>query len=162
MLHFLKICKNPIIITDNHLSCDIPNQYNVLLVHHGCARTTSSRNKDWPEPWKSLCTKGQDKMLTYRNPSTTKIISISQACTHDFTFYYKNNYTKFNIIPFLHSSELNESRFKVKFNENIIVLGNWAHAKKGGKIIPILRDRLQNIIFQQLSVGLDEQLRDPC
>ena len=37
MLEYLKKCKNPVIITDNHLSCDIPNNYNVILVHHGVA-----------------------------------------------------------------------------------------------------------------------------
>ena len=39
MLEYLKKCKNPVIITDNHLSCDIPNNYNVILVHHGVAKT---------------------------------------------------------------------------------------------------------------------------
>ena len=41
---FLNTCKNPIIITDNHISCDIPNNYPVLLVHHGCALSTFERN----------------------------------------------------------------------------------------------------------------------
>ena len=63
LLKFLKIAKNPIIITDNHLACDIPNKYNCILVHHGCAMTTAERNPDWEEPWKSLCTNGQNKML---------------------------------------------------------------------------------------------------
>ena len=40
MLPFLNTCKNPVIITDNHLAYDIPDNYPVLLVHHGCALST--------------------------------------------------------------------------------------------------------------------------
>lgn len=31
LINFLKICDNPIVITDNHLACDIPNKYPILL-----------------------------------------------------------------------------------------------------------------------------------
>ena len=44
MIKYLKSCKNPIVITDNHLANDIPNEYPCVLVHHGCAKTTSNRN----------------------------------------------------------------------------------------------------------------------
>tara|TARA_B110001454_G_C12612978_1_gene389508 strand:- start:139 stop:951 length:813 start_codon:yes stop_codon:yes gene_type:complete len=154
MLTFLKTCKNPIIITDNHLACDIPNNYKLFLVHHGCAKTTALRNPNWGEPWKSLCTNGQNKMLMYRDPQTTTIISISQACTDDFVKYYSTNYNKFQRIDILHPSELDETRFKTKFNENPIVLGNWMHLKKGKKIIPILNKNIPNFKFRQLSVRI--------
>lgn len=155
MLSFLKTCKNPIVITDNHLACDIPNNYKLFLVHHGCAKTTALRNPNWGEPWKSLCTNGQNKMLTYRDPQTTTIISISQACTDDFIKYYGANYDKFTRMDILHPSELDETRFKIQFNENPIILGNWAHIKKGKKIIPILNKNIPKFNFRQLSIRIN-------
>lgn len=151
MLHFLKKCKNPIVITDNHLSCDIPTGYPVLLVHHGCAMVTAERTPSWDPYWKNLCCNGQNKMLNYRNPSNTWIISISQACTDDFTRIYKDEYTKFKNFKVLHPSELNEKVVKNKFNDKPIILGNWNHPKKGGNII----DKLKNndfFKFEQLNV----------
>ena len=148
--------ENIVVITDNHLSCDIPNQFKTLLVHHGVAKTTALRNPDWEEPWKSLCCKGQDIMLKYRHPMTTKIVSISQACTDDFINYYGDNYTKFNRITILHSSEFDETRYKKSWNKVPVVLGNWIHVKKGKKIIPYLKQNIPNYTFRQLSVNIDQ------
>ena len=157
MLEYLTKCKNPLVITDNHLSCDIPNKYNILLVHHGCAKTTALRTPDWGEPWKSLCLNGQNKMLDYRNPSKTTIISISQSCADDFTKYYGEKYTKFKRLDILHPSELDETRYKTSFNSKPVILGNWNHPKKGQKIIPVLKKKLKDFEFRQLSVGCNNK-----
>ncbi len=157
MLEYLKQCKHPLVITDNHLSCDIPNKYEILLVHHGCAMTTATRNPDWGEPWKSLCTNGQNKMLDYRDVKNTTIISISQSCTDDFTKWYGVKYLKFKRIPILHPSELDENKIKQTWNYNPIVLGNWNGIKKGERLISYLNQSISNFTFQQLRVGLDNR-----
>ena len=152
MLEYLKKYKNPLVFTDNQLACDVPNNYKLFIVHHGCAKTTLSRNPDWGEPWRSLCTKGQDKMLDHRDPKNTKIISISQACTDDFIKYYEDKYTKFKRIDILHPSELDENRYKKDFNDKPIILGNWSHVKKGQKLIPNLSKKLTDFKFKQLNI----------
>lgn len=157
MLRYLSKCKKPLIITDNHLSLDIPNRYDILLVHHGCALTTANRNPDWGEPWKSLCVNGQEKMLKYRDPKTTRIVSISKACTDDFTRYFGKEYTRFERHDILHPSELDESRFVKKFNKKPVILGNWGHVKKGKNILPLLKENLKEFQFEQLKVGLDKR-----
>lgn len=152
LLEYLKKCNNPIIITDNHLACDIPNKYFIYLVHHGCALTTAERNPDWDPYWRDLCCNGQKKMFLHRKKDNTKIISISTACTDDFTKYYPDLYNKFERIDLLHSSELNESKYIKKFNKNPIILGNWGHLKKGKNIIPKLKKMLPKFEFRQLNV----------
>ena len=152
MLSFLKSCKNPIVITDNHLACDIPNNYKLFIVHHGCAKTSGLRN---PNLRYETLEYGQEKMLTYRDPQTTTIISISQACTDDFIKYYGANYNKFSRIDILHPSELDETRFKTNFNKNPVVLGNWMHIKKGRNILPILCKNTPNFHFRQLSIRIN-------
>ncbi len=152
MLEYVKSCKNPLIITDNHLSCDIPNNYNILLVHHGVAKTHADREPDWNEYWKNLCCSGQEKMLQYRDPKTTKILSISQFCTDEFEKYYPLDYSKFEKETILHSSELDERREKKKWNRNPIVLGNWANVNKGSDVIRKIGNKWKNFIFKKLSI----------
>ena len=53
MLHFLEKCDKPIVITDNHLSMDIPNKYPLILVHHGSALTHAEREPTWNKYWKN-------------------------------------------------------------------------------------------------------------
>ena len=153
MIEFLKKCPNPIVITDNHLSCDIPNEYPILLVHHGCAQTTAERTPDWNKYWKDLCCNGQNQMLTYRNPQNTWIISISKSCTDDFIKYYADEYLKFKRIELPHPSEMDELVFKTNFNSNPIILGNWAHEKKGKNLIPQIKKKTNNFIFKQLCIS---------
>jgi len=152
MLNFLKTCKNPIVITDNHLACDIPNEYPIILVHHGCALTTSERNPDWDPYWRDLCCNGQKQMLSFRKLENTWIISISKACTDDFTRFYPELYPKFTRFDLLHPSEFDESKFKNSFNNKPIILGNWNHMKKGKHLFPKLSDLLPEFEFKQLSV----------
>ena len=152
MLEYLKSCDKPIVITDNHLACDIPNEYPILLVHHGCALTTSERNPSWDPYWRDLCCDGQKKMLSFRNPKNTWIISISKACSDDFTRFYPLLYPKFKRIDLLHSSEMDEKNFKFKFNKNPIILGNWNHPKKGEHLFPKLKELLPDFEFKQLNI----------
>lgn len=154
MISYLKKCNNPIVLADNHLSCDVPNEYPVFILHHGCAMTTSERNPDWGEPWKSLCTKGQQRMVKYRNPKNTVMISTSKSCRDDFEKYLGKEYTKFKIIDLLNTSELDEVRWKNgKFNNHPVVLGNWNHIKKGSRVMPrVIKEMEKDFCFRQLNV----------
>lgn len=152
MLEYLKTCKNPIVITDNHLACDIPNEYPILLVHHGVAQTHAYREPEWDPYWRDLCCNGQKKMLSYRNPENTWIISCSQFCTHEFSKYYPEIYPKFLNKKILHCSELNEETYKKEFNNKPIILGNWQNVNKGKNVIVQLIKNLPDFQFKQLQI----------
>ena len=152
LLVFLKTCKNPIVITDNHLACDIPNDFPVILVHHGCALTTAQRNPGWDPYWRDLCCNGQKEMLIYRKPSNTWIISISKACTFDFNYYFADSYPTFKRFDILHPSELDEGKYKCDFNQKPVILGNWNHLKKGKHLIDTLKHKLPEFEFIQLNI----------
>lgn len=156
LLDFLKIKgkDNVIVITDNHLSCDIPNEYDIVLVHHGSARKHAEREPNWNPYWKHLCCSGQDKMLYYREPNKTRIITISQFCTDSFAEYYPERYRLFEKTKILHTSELNETRFK-SWNHTPsipIVLGNWNCENKGKTIVERL-SKNNTFIFKRLQVA---------
>ena len=93
-------------------------------------------------------------MLSYRDPNTTTIVSISKACTDDFTEYFGEEYTKFKRIDLLHSSELDENRYIKTFHDKPRVLGNWNSLKKGEKLMPKLIEKAKDFVFNQLSVGI--------
>lgn len=147
---------NLIVITDNHLACDVPNNIKTYLVHHGVAETHAEREPDWNEYWKNLCCDGQKQMLYYRDPKTTDIISISQFCTDEFDRIYKNIYRKFNITKILHCSELNECRTINKFNDIPNILGNWIGVNKGQHIVEQLKMQCPNYKFNKLKVSIDK------
>ena len=154
MLAYLSECKSPIVITDNHLSLDIPNKYPVLLVHHGCAKVHALREPGWSPYWRDLCCNGQDKMLDHRDPAMTKIISISQFCTDSFMEHYGTKYSKFRRLDVLHSSELPQGTYKRRFHRFPIVLGNWSTPNKGRMAMSALVKSIKWLRFAQLSVKI--------
>ncbi len=151
LLSFLQRCKNPLVITDNHLACDIPNKYETILVHHGVAETHAAREPGWDKYWRDLCCNGQRKMLYHRDPNRTRIISISQFCTDEFTKYYDETYTRFPCSKILHTSELEEGKVKTKWNNKPIILGNWQGVNKGKLVVDSL-SKSDQFIFKRLSV----------
>jgi hypothetical protein len=148
MLEYLKSCNKPIVITDNHIACDIPNEYPIILVHHGCALTHAEREPDWNEYWKNLCCSGQEKMLYHRNPNNTWIISCSTFCTEEFTKYFGDVYKSFKNFYIPHSSELQENVYKTSWNEKPNILGNFTTNHKGKNVI-------EKLINHQISKKYD-------
>lgn len=149
---FIDSYKNPVVITDNHLSMDIQEWEKIYLVHHGCAATHAEREPGWDPYWKNLCCNGQNKMLTYRSPQNTTILSISQFCTDEFSRHY-SRYCLFPNHLVLHPSELDDSLSCQEHNrEKPVVLGNWATSHKGRDLIPKLKG---NFEFQNLNVKLN-------
>ncbi len=133
LLAHLKTRRYPVVVTDNHLSCDIPNEYFVYLVHHGVARQTAHTYPEWDAYWKNLCLNGQHPILTYRRPNNTHILTISDYCTRLFINFYGDTYTRFPRTKVLHPSELNPSLFKsydpLLDKSPRRVLGNWGQKK---------------------------------
>ena len=156
LLVYLHNNRDAIVITDNHLSCHIPNHIKTFIVHHGCAKTTYDRNPTNGLHFFQYYTEPQKRMLQIRKPRTTKIISISKACTDDFKKYYGDLYTQFDRIDLLHPSELDENIFKQEFNSKPIVLGNFLGIKKGATLIPKLKEQIKDFHFEQLNVKLTD------
>jgi len=152
LLSYLETCKNPIVLADNHWSVDVPNKYECIIVHHGCALNTYRRNPGLDSKfWINLCN-NQTQMLYHRKPENTKIISISKACTDDFSEIFKESYRKFERIDLLHSSELDEERFKSSSNEKPSILGNWSGVKKGKNYIGNIKQICKEFTFNNLYV----------
>lgn len=153
MLAFLRKTSNPIIITDNHLACDIPNEYPTILVHHGCARTHADRDPKWDPRTRDFIVAGQDAMLSYRDPATTLILSISQFCSDEFRKYYAQTYQRFQRIDLLSTTEFPDQIYKKTFNPRPVIIGNWPDYNKGQHLISPLAQRLGGeFIFRGIGV----------
>ena len=147
-----------IVITDNHLACNIPKQIKTIIFHHGCAQTTWERNlkniSNYPtaKSFYHNFVEPQKNMLSYRSPQNTIIATISTACTEDFTKNYGQNYTKFRRYNVFHTSDFDESKYKTSFNTKPVVLGNWLNKKKGKLLIPGLKTYANDFNFKQLNI----------
>lgn len=153
LLEELSRTKNPIVITDNQLSVDIPVHIKCILFHHGVARTHAERDPYWDPYWRDLCVNGQDKMLNHREPHNTLIVSCSTFCSEEFERHYGIDYMKFTRVRLLHASDL--VRYKTiipaRSSANPIILGNWVGYHKGQHIVQNLKVTSSHN-FHQLSV----------
>lgn len=153
ILHTLvRNVNNPIVITDNHLACDVPNDIQTILVHHGCALTHAEREPNWNKYWRDLCCNGQANMLKYRSPEKTHIVSISTFCTEEFARHFPSLYPRFKNTLMLHTSELDQKSYKTTFNRKPIVFGNWKGFIKGENLIPSLCSSTNDFVFEPLAV----------
>lgn len=132
--HLKSLGKNTIFVTDNHLACDIPNYYQVFVVHHGCARKTAENNPSWDKQWREFCVTGQDRLIEHRDPSTTEMISPSREIQEDFKRFYGESYDKFRNHLIYSTSDFDEKKFKtyspINERRDIHVLGDFG-GKKG-------------------------------
>lgn len=144
---------NLIILVDNHLACDIPNELPVIVFHHGCCRRTLDNTPELKkDPYYSMLLNNQDNITKYRKPKNTLMLSCSQCSIDDFSHYYGESYRQFPIKLLLHSSELEYDGLIKTTNTKPVILGNWNHPKKGGELIDKLKNELKNEFeFQTLS-----------
>jgi hypothetical protein len=164
MLEFLekkyeecKITKQKlIVITDNHLSIDIPNKYNLILVHHGNAIVHKKRDYTWNA---DDLVNGQLKMLEYRDPKKTKIISCSTDCLDSFS-KQSNVYKNFKKIVILHTSEIKSNIYNKKFNKTPVIIGNWGSFIKGNYLIPLLQAKLPQYKFVRIQTSNTQNINE--
>jgi hypothetical protein len=159
MINYIKNNNNPcVVITDNHLACDVPTETPTILVHHGCAETHQERDPTWNN---TLCINGQRNMFNIRNPENTFIISCSQFCTDEFTKHFGEKYKKFPNKLILHTSELEPCKQEKKYNKIPVILGNWSCKNKGSQSFNKLRETLKGEFeFRQLSTKSTNSLTE--
>lgn len=149
-LSFVKQCEiQPVIFTDNHLVCDIPNEFKTIVVNHGCAERTSEFNTEWDEYWKNLCLRGQSSMLQMRDPKTTVMMPICQSILHDFEKYHAESYCKFKSVQITHYSYL-EDRVPKNYTTNnlkIRVLGKFSNS--GDIVKEFMQSNLKDMYYFQ-------------
>jgi len=159
LLDFLGENPYALVITDNHLSIDIPNQYETLVVHHGVAMTHAIRDPNWDLYWRMLCCNGQNKMLAYRDPKTTKFVSCSTFCVEEFLKHYGEEYNKYDRVQILHTSEFDEKLVKTNWNKTPLIIGNWATLNKGQGVVERIKSLERPFVFQTLFSPLHGNIR---
>lgn len=153
LLNYLYNNNDALVITDNQLSLEIPNDIKTIVVHHGCAKHNYlENNHDYS--WFRKYVEPQSKMFSYRNRNKTIFLSISEFTSKVFKEYYPLQYKNHKVFKILHPSELNENLYKKEFNNKPVILGNWKGIKKGEKIIDNLIKNILGYKFKQLSIGI--------
>ena len=69
----------------------------------------------------------------------------------NFIKYYGETYTRFPLTKILHTSELDETKYKTSWNKTPVILGNWQCINKGKLVVDSL-SQIGKFIFKKLSV----------
>lgn len=141
-----------IIITDNHLTSQIPQYIPLIVVHHGVARVHLEREPNWDDKWKNLCVYGQDLMFHLRKPKNTIFISPTKFCQNEFYRIYGEHYKTYENIYLPHASELDENIYKKELNDKPVIIGNWIQDSKGKNFIADLIKELPEFEFRPLQI----------
>ena len=64
---FPKLCSEDMVITDNHLSMDVPEDIRTIAVHHGCAAIHYARDLYWHTEHTATIAMLQDEMFRKQN-----------------------------------------------------------------------------------------------
>ena len=153
LLKYLYKNKDALVITDNQLSLEIPNDIKTIVVHHGCAKHNYLMNmQDYA--WFRKYVKPQSKLFSYRKINTTIFLSIAEFTSQIFRDYYPVSHKRHKIEKILHSSELNENLYKKTFNNKPVILGNWKGIKIGGEVIDNIIKSIISYEFRQLNIGI--------
>lgn len=157
LLKFYSENNDYIIVTDNHLSSQIPEDIPLLVVHHGVARVHLEREPGWNNNWKNLCVYGQDLMFHLRKPNNTIFISPTKFCKNEFYRIYGKQYKLYKNVYIPHVSELDILKFKKKFNFRPVIIGNWSQKSKGSELIEDLKKELPQFKFKPLELDFKDK-----
>jgi hypothetical protein len=145
-----------VVITDNHLSIDVPLDIPTVIVHHGVAKANIERN---PELKRSRVyqniSSGQEQMLKIRRPENTLIMSCSQYCMDLFQQYYGAIYEPFPKRLLWHSTEMDPTVHRQKLNQEPVILGNFSTGNKGNSSLEELKRLLPE--FRLISIHTSRQ-----
>ncbi len=126
-----------LVITDNHLSCEIPPEVRTVVVHHGCAKTHYDRDPAWRSERTAHIVKLQREMLDIPNRT---FVAPSRWVAEQF------GRPGATVIP--HWVERIEPLPK---NGRPVIIGDWRDNNKGAGIWRALAERCPQWEFRPLS-----------
>ena len=153
LLNYLYQNNDAIVLTDNHLSLEIPNDIKTIVVHHGCAKYNYLMNKH-DFSWFIKYVQPQSKMFYYRSKESTIFLSISEFTSKIFQQFYPIPYKRNRFTKILHPSELNQNIYKTEFNNKPIILGDWRSITKGEGLIKEIKKNLIKYKFKKLDIDI--------
>lgn len=141
---------NDIVITDNHLATEIPEEIHTIVMHHGCAATHFQRIKSWQNKQSQAMVTKQHSMFCARN----RIYVAPSAWVAD---EFRRNYLlgdRYRPIIAPYWVELIESLPKWK---PPVVIGDWRDENKGSTLWRSIAALCPECEFKQLQYDPSDQ-----
>ena len=132
--------KDLIVITDNGMCLDIPEDALCLAVHHGMARTHKERNPEWPGEHFII---QQDKMI---NRGNTLFVACSTFTANEFHKHYGQE----SDYKILHAVDT-KPYFSEAIDSRVIV--DARSPDKGSEAVKEMRRLIPNYSFVDLKCG---------
>ena len=131
-----------VVITDNHLSNDIPNNVPTIVVHHGCAQTHYDRDVSWRNERTLAWCEQQRKMFTIPN---RLYVAPSEWVRREFAEQYglPADYARVivNWVPIIDTVAPTDCMRKLR------VIGDWRDSNKGHGVWQQLAAELPDVDF---------------
>lgn len=142
-----------LVITDNHLSVNVPEDVKTIVVHHGCARTHYERDPQWRTPETQEIVEKQRLMLSLRN---RVFVAPSLWVAEQFD---EQNFGRSLYIPH-HVDTFGPARAKQRPSGRPVVIGDWRNYNKGDGVVGKVAGKLKNLEFRKLNFPPDQEARE--
>jgi glycosyltransferase involved in cell wall biosynthesis len=131
------------VITDNHLSLDVPENIRTVVVHHGCAATHFERDPAWQNDRTAHVVELQKEM--FKLPNRTWVAPSSWVADQ-FSRVVPDRMREIYVLP--HWAPPIEPLPK---SGKPLIIGDWRDNNKGSSIWHDLAARCPNWIFRPIS-----------
>lgn len=134
-----------LVITDNHLSVDVPDNVKTIVVHHGCALTHWERDSGWRGPQTAELVRKQEEM--FRRPNRI-FVAPSEWVRREFIRHYKLPENYATVIPH-HVKPFGPIPARSD-RSRPVVIGDWRTQNKGSLLIKRIQEAAPDFEFRQL------------
>jgi glycosyltransferase involved in cell wall biosynthesis len=132
-----------IVITDNHLSLEVPRRIRTIVVHHGCAQTHFERDPAWRNDRTQKIVNLQKRM--FQMPNRTWVAPSSWVA-NEFSKVTPNKFRDIHVVPHWVDPIVLASEKPAR----PIMIGDWRDPNKGATIWRKLADRNPQWTFRPL------------
>ena len=132
-----------VVVTDNHLSCDVPERVETVVVHHGCAATHFSRDPQWRT---NGSRKAADKQVKMFFKANRRWVAPSAWVADEFSKVIPDRMREVNVIPhWVQPISPLARQGKPR------IIGDWRDHNKGAIVWRKLAERYSQWEFQPLN-----------
>jgi len=145
--------KTDVVITDNHLSLDVPGSVRTVVVHHGCAKTHYERDPSWRTPETLALVEAQDAMFGLPN---RWYVAPSEWIAGEFRKVAAGRPYRPTVIPNYAEPFVRTPESRVR----PVVIGDWRNPNKGLVAIERIRAKMRDVEFRQLAFAPEKKSRE--
>jgi len=135
-----------LVITDNHMSLDVPDDVKTIVVHHGCALTHWERDLGWRSQATGEYVRKQEEMFRRKN---RVFVAPSEWVMREFYRHYKLPDDYATVIPH-YVRPFGPAPANRSGRSRPVVIGDWRTQNKGSHLVKRIEEAMPDFEFRPL------------